>query len=236
MAYSVQKGIGGHFDLRNHGDSPHSLPHTYEALAEDVNQWITEQGIEKPILLGHSMGGKTVMTLALTKNDLVSKLIVVDIAPVHMTLLSEFPRYIQGMKLVESKQLKRQTDVDQLMMDYEPELHVRQFLLTNLKKSLDNGVYRFQVPVETLGNSLGNLAQFIQNHRYTGPTLFITGGASPYRKPFLAHPELIDQQFPNNRITVMPGCGHWLHAENPDLFLSLVTDFITTTERQESEQ
>jgi pimeloyl-ACP methyl ester carboxylesterase len=109
-------------------------------------------------------------------------------------------------------------------------------LLTNLKKSPDDGIYRFRVPLETLGNALGNLAQFIQNHRYTGPTLFITGGISPYRKPFESHPELVDQQFPNARVEVMPGCGHWLHAEKPDLFLSLVSDFIAASEQNDAKQ
>ncbi|KAI8333893.1 Alpha/Beta hydrolase protein [Chlamydoabsidia padenii] len=219
-------------DLRNHGESPHSLPHTYEAMALDVHQWVLEQGLKKPIFLGHSMGGKTVMTLAMTHPHIVYKLIVADIAPVHMTLLPEFPKYVQGMKVVQETQLKRQSEADQIMKDYEPDVAVRQFLLTNLKKSPKDGIYRFRVPLDTLGNALGNLAEFIQHHQYTGPTLFITGGSSPYRKPFVSYPELVDQQFPNARMVTMPGCGHWLHAENPDLFLSLVSNFISDKNAQ----
>ncbi|KAI8088740.1 Alpha/Beta hydrolase protein [Halteromyces radiatus] len=221
-------------DLRNHGESPHSLPHTYQVMADDLKQWVLDQGLKNITFLGHSMGGKTVMTLALTCPEIVSKLIVADIAPVHMPLLSEFPRYVEGFKMIESRQPTRQTDAEQLMMQYEPDPAIRQFLLTNVKKSRQDGVYRLRVPIDILGNALGNLGEFIQGHQYHGPTLFITGGISPYRKLFLAHPDLVDQQFPHSTMEVMPNCGHWLHAENPELFLSLICNFINNVESHTS--
>ncbi|CAO3636903.1 unnamed protein product [Cunninghamella echinulata] len=223
-------------DLRNHGESDHALPHTYQVMANNVKQWLEDNKIEKPILLGHSMGGKTVMTFAMLYPNQLSKLIVEDIAPIHTTLFKDNSDYIQAMKHILRSKVTTQKEADHILQQYEPDLSIRQFLLTNLTKNIETGIYQFRVPVDLLGESLKDLGAFIQHHHYMGPTLFITGGKSPYRKPFLTQSDLIQQQFPHSTITCIDQASHWVHAEKPDLFLNLVTDFITSTEAREKDE
>ncbi|KAI8069661.1 Alpha/Beta hydrolase protein [Gongronella butleri] len=221
-------------DARNHGDSPHAEPHTYEAMALDLKHWMQEHGMEKPTVIGHSMGGKTAMTFALQHPELLSNLIVLDIAPLKLRLLHDFDNYCAGMLDIEQRQLTRLEQASAIMARYEPDVHTRNFLLTNLKKSRDDGVYRFRVPLHTVTGALGNMGDFIQNHKYLGPTLFILGGASPYRRPFMSHSELIDMQFPNSTTRVVPNATHWLHNEYPDIVMSMMNEFLALLDKPSS--
>ncbi|ORX60692.1 alpha/beta-hydrolase, partial [Hesseltinella vesiculosa] len=175
-------------DMRNHGDSPHVEPHTYEAMAQDLKSWLQEQDIRAPTLIGHSMGGKAAMTFALLNQNLLSNLVVLDIAPLRAQLLHDFDNYCKGMWEIERLQLTRQTEANTIMARYEPDEYVRHFLLTNLKKSPVDGVYRFRVPLPIITNALGNMGDFIQGYKSSLPTLFVLGGASSYKKPFVTHP------------------------------------------------
>lgn len=166
----------------------------------------------------------------------LSKLIVEDIAPIHVPLFKDNHDYVQAMKHILQSKVTTQKEADRILQQYEPNLSIRQFLLTNLTKDKKTGIYQFRVPVDLLGESLGDLGTFIQHHRYLGPTLFITGGDSPYRKPFLTQPDLIQQQFPHSTVTCIDQASHWVHADKPDLFLNLVVDFITSTEAREKDE
>ncbi|KAF7728552.1 hypothetical protein EC973_005956 [Apophysomyces ossiformis] len=178
-------------------------------MANDLAEFVKEQQLQRPVFLGHSMGGKTVMTLALRQPTIPSKLIVVDIAPLHMPLSREFQMYVEGMRAIDAVSPTKQKVADEILQTYEPDLIVRQFLLTNLKRHKD-GIYRFRVPYDTLGDSLGRLGEFLTEPlHYEGPTLFITGGRSPYRKPFLKHPNLVQKQFPRSHIENIEDVGHW---------------------------
>ncbi|KAG0163452.1 hypothetical protein DFQ28_011677 [Apophysomyces sp. BC1034] len=218
-------------DMRNHGESPHCDVHTYDAMAEDLVAFMKEHQLDKPVLLGHSMGGKVVMTTAMRHPALLSKLVVVDIAPVPMRLAHDHQMYVEGMRAVNSEAPSKQKEADKILQTYEPDLLIRQFLLTNLKRQQD-GIYRFRVPYEILGRSLGALGEFLPDPlHYNGPTLFITGGESPYRKPFLEYPDIVQSQFPCSRIENIEGVGHWVQTENPTMFLDLVVNFLTTTDK-----
>ncbi|KAI9469798.1 MAG: Alpha/Beta hydrolase protein [Benjaminiella poitrasii] len=216
-------------DARNHGDSPHNEIHTYNAMAKDLIQFIGDHKIKHPILMGHSMGGKVVMNVALHQPGLLSKLIVVDIAPVYHKLSREYDHHIEAMREIQARQLTKQKEADKILQKFEPDLIVRQFLLTNLKKDRATGVYQFRIPFDILGRSLNHMGEFSNNQQqYTGPTLFITGGASPFRKPFVNQSEIIKQQFPNSHIMTIEGAGHWVHTEKPQEFLGFVTVFINS--------
>ncbi|KAI8097896.1 Alpha/Beta hydrolase protein [Gilbertella persicaria] len=214
-------------DLRNHGDSPHSEEHTYEAMTSDLVNFVSQHNLKNPILLGHSMGGKAVMATALQHPDLASKLVVVDMPPLALTLSRSFATYVDAMREIEASKPSKQSDADKILAKYESNIGVRMFLLTNLKRTQDNSL-RFRVPYDILGRSLSSIGAFnIPDHlSYDKPTLFIAGGKSPYRPPFDKHSEKITNMFPNSQLEVVEGAGHWVHAEKPDTVLGLITSFI----------
>ncbi|KAI9272189.1 Alpha/Beta hydrolase protein [Helicostylum pulchrum] len=217
-------------DLRNHGDSPHTNIHTYETMSNDLVEFMSEHDIQKPVLLGHSMGGKTVMTTALQHPSLVSKLIVIDMPPVAMRLSADFARYVDAMRAIDQSNPKKQSEADKILSQYESDLGVRMFLLTNLKRDAATGEFRFRVPYETLGRSLQTMGGFIEKTTpFDHPTLFIAGGNSPYYKPFQNQKKEIDALFPNSDLQVVEGAGHWVHAEKPDIVLNLITSFVNNS-------
>ena len=153
------------------------------------------------------------MHLALNQPELVSKLIVIDMPPLPIQLGPEFDTHIKAMREINRLKLKKQKEADELLKQYEPDLVIRQFLLTNLKKNLEkDGIYEFRIPYDILGESIQQMGDFFQSDatkKYTGDTLFITGDLSPYRKQFVEQPELIKAQFPNSRVENIQGAGHW---------------------------
>lgn len=153
------------------------------------------------------------MDLALNQPDIPSKLIVIDMAPINIKLSKEYNVHAKVMQEINDLKLKTQREADAILQRYEPDLLVRQFLLTNLKKNLKNeGIYEFRVAYDTLGRSIGHMGDFFQSEPkkiYSGPTLFITGGLSPYRKHFIEHADLIKAQFPHSSIENIEGAGHW---------------------------
>jgi pimeloyl-ACP methyl ester carboxylesterase len=180
-------------------------------MVSDLKEFIKQHDLKDPILLGHSMGGKAVMATALDSPELVSKLIVVDMPPVILKLSNNFSTYIKGMKAIEDADVKKQSEADKILSEYESNVGVRMFLLTNLKKI--DGKYRFRIPYQTLGESLASVGYFSfpNNAQFDHPTLFIAGGASPYKPPFLDKQKKkeIDALFPNNELKIVDGAGHW---------------------------
>ncbi|KAJ5493401.1 Protein ABHD11 [Penicillium diatomitis] len=205
-------------DLRNHGDSFHAPEHNYSAMAEDVQEFMDQQKLEKSVLIGHSMGAKVVMTVALQSPERVSALISVDNAPVNAALKSDFPKYVRGMQKVEEAKVSKQSDADKILKEYEESLPIRQFLLTNLVRSDDN-ILKFRVPLSVIGDALDNMADFpfsaSEGKRYDGPTLFVRGTRSRYVSDKTM--PAIKQFFPNAQIADVEA-GHWLISENPEGF------------------
>jgi pimeloyl-ACP methyl ester carboxylesterase len=105
-------------DLRNHGESPHHKVHEYIALAEDTEAFLKKHGLKDATLIGHSMGAKTVMTMALRNPDCCANIIAVDNAPVDAVLTSDFPRYVEGMRRVNEARVKTQKEADAIMEPY----------------------------------------------------------------------------------------------------------------------
>ncbi|KAA8643625.1 putative alpha/beta hydrolase [Aspergillus tanneri] len=217
-------------DLRNHGHSFHAEEHNYSVMAEDVTKFIRQQNLDQCVLIGHSMGAKTAMTVALDSPSLVSALIPVDNAPVNAVLKSDFGKYIQGMQHVEAERVTKQSDADKILQDYEESLPIRQFLLTNLVRSEEDKTMKFRVPLAVLGSSLGSMADFPYlepgSVRYDGPTLFVRGTKSPYVSDD-AIPS-IKKFFPNSQIADVEA-GHWLISENPEAFRQAVVKFLQKT-------
>ncbi|KAF9113879.1 hypothetical protein BGX27_000635 [Mortierella sp. AM989] len=211
-------------DLRNHGESGHSQEHDYTNMANDVTCFLKEQNLEKPIVIGHSMGGKVAMYLALNHTPM-DRVVVVDMAPAKVQLSAEFAKYVTIMKEIQQAHVKKQSEADNIMKKSVSDLSIRQFLLTNLKKDSAKDEYNFRIPIDVLGGKLENLGQFDfvpGQDKYEGKILIIKGDKSGYVRD--KDTELIKTFFPQVRIEGLDA-GHWVHAEKPEEFLKLVTEF-----------
>ncbi|TVY19069.1 Abhydrolase domain-containing protein [Lachnellula arida] len=190
-------------DLRNHGDSPHNPTHDYMAMAGDVAGFIEEHQLKNTTLIGHSMGAKTAMTLALKAPDIIDNIVSVDNAPLDAALLSNFGKYIQGMRKIEDA----------------GSLPIRQFLLGNLHRPPGEKTQKFKVPLKILGSALDNLGDFPFKDpgevRFEKPALFVRGTQSHY-VPDEALP-IIGQFFPRFILADIDA-GHWVISEKPEEF------------------
>ncbi|CRK15220.1 hypothetical protein BN1708_011388 [Verticillium longisporum] len=217
-------------DLRNHGESPHDRHHDYTSMASDVAGFIIDHNLDEPTIIGHSMGAKTAMALALRSPDLVRNIISVDNAPVDAVLESGFGNYVEGMKRIERAGVMRQAEADEILKNHEESLPVRQFLLANLYRPQPNKPQQFRVPLDILGRSLGHMADFPfknpEETRFEKPALFIRGTRSKYVADDVL--PLIGQFFPRFRL-IDVDAGHWLISENPEAFREAVVDFLSTS-------
>ncbi|XP_063090380.1 sn-1-specific diacylglycerol lipase ABHD11 isoform X2 [Cavia porcellus] len=170
-------------DARNHGDSPHSPDVSYEAMSQDLQDLLPQLGLAPCVLIGHSMGGKTAMLLALQRPELVERLIPVDISPVAHTSLSHFSTYVAAMKAIDiPDELPRSSArklADEQLSQVVQNSAVRQFLLTNLVEI--NGRFGWRVNLDALAQHMDDILTFPQRQEsYSGPTLFLIGGDSAF--------------------------------------------------------
>ncbi|KAF6216819.1 hypothetical protein GE061_001169 [Apolygus lucorum] len=172
-------------DARNHGDSPHTEEFSYDLIAKDVIYLMDQRNFNKACLIGHSMGGRAMMRVALSYPDRVEKLIVVDISPIQLSATLVIERYLDlfekiiiddNLPLSQGRRL-----ADQMMSENVPELDIRQFLLSNLTKV--NGKFRWKANLSSLKKSFDNIVKFpLSNEVYSNPVLFIGGTKSDYLK------------------------------------------------------
>lgn len=210
-------------DLRNHGNSPWADAMSYSDLVDDIRDFIEQHGLENTAVLGHSMGGKTAMLLALKYGDLVDSLIVVDVAPVPYP--HSFLPYAQAMQALHLGAIRRRDDADVALSEQIPDAAIRAFLLQNLVYRDQRFDWRINLPA--LAANMDGLAGFPiagASRIYFGKTLIISGGQSVYVQP--EHHDVIYQLFPNAGITVIPNAGHWVHIDQPDPFVGAIAAFL----------
>ena len=209
-------------DLRNHGKSFHANQHNYELMSEDLLKYLNAYKLDEVSLIGHSMGGKAVMTFACMYPERVEKLVVVDIAPKYYP--PHHQEILSALNAVEQAKIKSRKDADQILSQYFSESTIRQFLLKNLYwKSSTELTFKFNLQV--LSDQIENVGQALHiNALFENPTLFIVGQASNYIKE--TDIELIESHFPDFEIVEIPNSGHWVHAENPDQFFDKVSRFL----------
>ena len=210
-------------DVRNQGDSFHYSEMNNSSMAQDIIDIMQHLAINSAVVLGHSMGGKIAMELALTAPALVEKLIVADIAP------AEYPPHhkqiIAGLRSLDFTMIKQRKDADIQLSQYVDNLSVRQFLLRNL--SSENGQFSFKCNLENIAKNYPKIMTAYQgSNSYQGPTLFIKGANSDYILP--EHRTAILRLFPQSRARVIQGAGHWLHAEKTLAFNRSVEGFLTS--------
>ncbi|ODQ48726.1 hypothetical protein PICMEDRAFT_14256 [Pichia membranifaciens NRRL Y-2026] len=223
-------------DLRNHGDSPHNARHDYPAMAADVERFIAAQGLQRPVLVGHSMGAKCAMAVTLRRPELCAGLVAVDNAPVNFTGgatgFSKFGQYIRQLQKIERDRTHMHTmkDCDRVLAEVEDKLPVRQFLETNLKKRAGGHAgYYSRVPLDIMAAQIDNVSSWPFNSdktRWNGPTLVVRGLKSAYVADEFLH--AVALFFP--RFTAVDiDAGHWLISEKPKEFMDCVARWIDTT-------
>lgn len=214
-------------DVRNHGDSFHQSSMAYPQLAEDVINLLDHLAIESCILLGHSMGGKIAIQVALEQPERINKLLVADIAPVSYT--SHHTQIIAGLKAIDFSTVKRRRDADDQLSEYVDDMSIRQFLLRNLAIN-PQGEFSFKCNLNDISDHYPQIIKAIElpinKSPYLGKTLFIKGGNSDYILP--EHKEAIAALLPNSQAKVIQGAGHWLHAEKTVAFNKIVLAFINS--------
>lgn len=208
-------------DLRNHGLSAWHAEMNYQAMSDDILNLLSELHQPKVHLLGHSMGGKVAMAVALQAPDQVVSLSVADIAPVTYKE-SRHTNVFKALNAVASAQITSRKEADLLMSDYLTEPSVRQFLLKSFSNEQPT---HWQFNLHILQQHYTDIMGWpFSTQHYSGPVLFIKGGASDYLQA--EHQPAITQHFPNASAKIIPGCGHWLHAEKPLLFNGIVERFL----------
>lgn len=209
-------------DQRNHGASPHDQEFSYQAMADDLHEFIQTHEIHDAAILGHSMGGKTAMTYAVSYDDDWEKLIVVDIAP------KVYPIHHQGiidaLKRLDLLTLSSRGEAEKQLSEDIEDFGQRQFLLKNLKRNDDSG-FSWKMNLPVIEANLDDIGQGLAPQMATEKdALFIRGANSHY-----VNDEdiiLINQHFPNARLETIEGAGHWVHAEKPRELFEVVRDFL----------
>lgn len=242
-------------DLRNHGVSPHARPMTYPAMAADVLHFFKKHNLTNVALLGHSMGGKVAMTAALSlpssspylppsskslkpspspssshspsssTQEVLSHLIIEDIAPSNGRLSPEFYEYVRLMTKVNNDGVKTRKEADAVLAIYEKDESVRQFLLTNFTPGTESEPGQFKLPMDILQEHTDDLGKFEvgKGRRWEGKTLFVKGEKSRFLNP--KNIPLAHQFFPNLDLVSLIA-GHWVHAEKPGEFMKEVGEFL----------
>jgi len=211
-------------DMPNHGRSPWTETFDYVELADLVADELRPHG---PLaLVGHSMGGKIAMCLALRRPELVERLVVVDVAPVAYPSGREFVGYIETMQSMDLSVVERRDQAEEALREAVPNPVVRSFLLQNLRRTADG--WEWQVNLDLLGAHMDQLTGWpgerLGDASYDGPVLWVGGAGSDYISD--EHAGEMDSRFPRNRRVLVKGAGHWVHSEQPEVFLEVLRRFL----------
>jgi len=210
-------------DLPNHGGSPWTPETDYQMMAGAVADFMAAKDIPAATILGHSMGGKTAMALALSQPQLIDRLIVVDIAPVEYA--HDNLSYIDALQSLALDGVQSRGQADDALAEEISDAALRAFFLTNLART--GGGFEWRVNLAGLKASLAALHGFPEGAElepFSGPALFIAGGASNYIVP--EYYDAMERLFPGHQLATIDGAGHWVHADTPDALARVVLDFI----------
>lgn len=209
-------------DLPDHGESDFTESFSFSGYADAIFALLDQLRIKRSSVLGHSLGGKIAMTMALAEPERIERLIVADIAPVAYP-----PRHqnvLKALQAVELDGISSRSDADQVMAEFVTEAGVRQFLLKSLYQHNEQWQWRFNL--QLLARDYASISAAIPTKDpYPHPTLFIKGANSDYLGT--EHQAAIKSLFPHSNAKIIQGTGHWLHAEKPVVFNRIVKDFLT---------
>ena len=206
-------------DLRNHGDSPWLDTHNYHVMADDLVEVINSLNI-KPNIIGHSMGGKAAMVLALKRPNLVRNLIIADIAPVKYE--HDQSQFIEAMQKVDLSKVEKRSDATLALSKFVEDKSLQNFFT----QSLDIKAKRWKLNLKVLRSEMSEILSFPKiESEFSGHSLFLKGEKSDYIKP--EHRKLIKSLFSKARFATFKEAGHWLHAEKPREFESAARLFFS---------
>ena len=209
-------------DQRNHGRSPHDRAFNYDVMAADLLDFMDEHFIESAHIIGHSMGGKTAMTFAVKFPHKVGKLVVADIAPRY------YPPHHQdilaALHAIPVHSLHSRKEAEEVFTERLADVGTAQFLLKNLY-ALDGGGYDWRFNLADISDQIESVGEALDPmYRFEKPTLFLRGEKSNYIKDSDLHD--IETIFPKSTVVTIPGSGHWIHADQPQLFYDTVSGFL----------
>ena len=212
-------------DVRNHGRSFHSYEMNYSVIVDDVLYYMQEKNIEHSYFIGHSMGGKIVMELAMKYPDTIDKLVVADIAP------KSYPNHHQyifnALKSIDFSIYTSRKSIDEKLSKSIKNSSVRQFLTKNLYWKIPGQQLGWRFNLDALNKHYLDLMKGLNGDRnFTKETLFLKGKHSEYILD--SDQELLAKHFPNYELKTIPKSGHWLHAENPNAFFDFVNVFLSS--------
>lgn len=212
-------------DLPDHGKSAFTQTFSFVHYAKLTSELVDSLKIKRLSIVGHSLGGKVAMQMALNQAELISHLIVLDIAPVEYT-----PRHssvFQGLNNVVLKDISSRKEADTALTKYIEECSTRQFLLKSFYHENDTWKWRFNL--EMLQKDYAKISAAITSAQpYTGPVIFIKAEHSDYLQP--EHKPAVLQLFPNSQSKMISGTGHWLHAEKPLHCAKIIRAFFSSNE------
>lgn len=224
-------------DLRNHGHSPNSDTHDFEAMTNDLAEFFDEHHIDKAILMGHSMGGKTAMCFAADYPERIEKLIVVDIAPKDYFLLNDESQYylhnniLQAMIEIDLSRIETRKQVEDFLLERIDSAQIVQFLMKNLHRNKETHRFEWRINARVLYDNLDEIIKGVNARWFDDripitnyPVLFIKGANSNYilSEDF----PLIKRIYPEAEIVEIANAGHWLHAEQPQAFMDALWSFV----------
>jgi len=224
---TIARKIGLHHrvlipDMRNHGRSPWAEAFNYKVLAEDVLELITDQGLEKVRLIGHSMGGKTAIGFSMQYPEKVRQLVVVDIVPKTYKHV-RFKQFMKQLIRIDLQGLQSRQEADRRLAESIFSLPIRQFLLKNLYRD-ENMNFKWRINLNSLLQNIGNILDRPQVLTISElPTLFLRGGKSDY----ISDEDIprIKAMFPQAKVVTIPQATHWLHADAPDALCGELSRF-----------
>lgn len=214
-------------DLPNHGRSSWTDHVDYAEMADTVADFLwADFAAEGPVhLVGHSMGGKVAMVLALRHPELIDRLVVVDITPSTSDGAGEFEHLLGSLASIDLATIDRRSEADEALQERIPSPTIRGFLLQNLRAGTDER-YAWQANLEVLRRDLATIGDFPDvDATFDHPVLWIAGERSPYVQE--EHEERMRQLFPRTRLVTIKGAGHWVHSEQPASFVSALRVFLT---------
>lgn len=225
----VAKKLAGQYkvilpDLRNHGNSPHSEDFDLNVLTEDILELFHKLNLNSAVIIGHSLGGRVAISAALKYPDMFSRLIVEDMAPRKYSGNKSINSLLQAMNRLDLKSRKSISEIDESLKQLIPDARNRQLVLKNIARK-GEGVYDWKLNLKVITTKVESLmTPVFEEVTFPKPTLFLKGGKSNLIRP--EDYEIIYKFFPAATIEIIPNAGHWVHADEPQLFLEKVSAFL----------
>lgn len=211
-------------DLPNHGKSPWTETFSLDNQADAVAEWLADTFDEPVALIGHSLGGKIAMRIALRRPELVNRLMVVDISPARNVAAASFVNLVAALRSLNLDAVTSRSQADQELTPLIPDDVVRRFLLQNLRHQGEH--WSWAANIDLLGDSLHDIGGWPAiDGSFDGPTLWVAGGRSPYIQP--EHLEPMRALFPRVLQITLKRASHWVHADDPESFVTVCRRFLT---------